>query len=206
MKCSYHADREHAEFCSACGKPLCAECVQRVKLKPYCQECLAGAADWMAARGRPGGDAPRRAAWFSLIPGMGAVYNSEYLKAATWFAVFAALVMLGGRVHGVFGFGALVFLVFTIFDSYRTAETRALRGAEPPRADGEERAVLAWGVVLVVLGLLFLLQNLIPFHFLNRLWPLVFIGLGGYLVYRALGERKGSGRRSLPWAGDGKEE
>lgn len=196
MKCSYHADREHQEFCTACGKGLCAECTHTIKLKPYCQECLEGAADWMAARGRQAKDAPRRAAWLALIPGMGAVYNSEYLKAATYFAVFAALLMLGSRVHGVFGFGAMVFLVFTMFDSYRSAEGRALRAAGPPEAPGEDRAILAWGVVLVVLGLLFLLQNLIPFHFLHRLWPLLFIGLGGYLVYRALGEKKRA--RALP--------
>ncbi|MDI9611985.1 MAG: DUF5668 domain-containing protein [Acidobacteriota bacterium] len=197
MKCSYHDDREQREFCTACGKGLCAECTYTIRLKPYCQDCLAGAVDWMAARGRPAGDAPRRAAWLALIPGMGAVYNGEYLKAATHFAVFAALLMLGSGAHGVFGFGAMVFLVFTMFDSYRSAEERALRPAGPPEEEpGEERAILAWGVVLVLLGALLLLQNLIPFHFLHRLWPLLFIGLGGYLVYRALREKKRA--RALP--------
>jgi hypothetical protein len=37
---------------------------------------------------------------------------------------------------------------------------------------------------------IFLLQNIIPFYFLNRLWPLVFIGVGAYLLYIALRQRK----------------
>ena len=46
-------------------------------------------------------DAPKRAALCSLIPGMGAVYNNENLKAITYFSVFAALVIMGERVHEV---------------------------------------------------------------------------------------------------------
>jgi hypothetical protein len=139
-------------------------------------------------------DAPQRAAWFSLIPGMGAVYNNEYLKAITYFAVFAALSMLGSRVHGVFGFGSIAFLVFTMFDSYRTAEGKArklLESSEMPKEElHQDKAILAWGVFLIILGILFMLQNLIPYYFLNQLWPLVFILLGGYLVYRAMQKQK----------------
>jgi len=39
---------------------------------------------------------------------------------------------------------------------------------------------------------LFLVQNLIPYYFLNQLWPLVFILLGGYLVYHAMQDQKKS--------------
>jgi hypothetical protein len=123
---------------------------------------------------------------------MGAVYNNEYLKAVTYFAVFAALVVMGDRIEGVFGFGAFVFLIFTMFDSYRTAEANARKrleqGSGPQPADSD-RTVVGWGVFLMILGVLFLLQNIIPYHFLNRLWPLAFIFLGGYLVYRSIRDR-----------------
>jgi len=139
-------------------------------------------------------DAPKRAALFALIPGMGAVYNNEYLKAITYFAVFAALAMMGDRVNGVFGFGAFVFMIFTMFDAYRTAEAQARRrlelgiaGTKPPHQD---RTILGWGMFLIILGVLFLLQNIIPYYFLNRLWPLIFILLGAYLVYRTLRNRE----------------
>ncbi len=189
MKCAYHPATESGELCRTCNKPLCAECAHQIKGKIYCQDCLVKGAEWVAAIRdlRVPADSPKRAALCSLIPGMGAVYNNEYLKAITFFSVFAALVMMADEFHGIFGFGAFAFLIFTMFDSYRTAETKArLRietGVEPKEA-GSDRTVIGWGIFLMVLGVIFLLQNIIPYHFLNRLWPLVFIFLGGYLVWR----------------------
>jgi fatty acid desaturase len=138
-------------------------------------------------------DAPKRAATLSLIPGMGAVYNGEYRKALTQFAIFAALLIMSDEVHGVFGFGAVVFLIFTMFDSYRTAETQLRTRMEPKPVTGgpaKDRTAAAWGIILIGLGLVFLLQNFIHFNFLNRLWPLVFIALGVYLVFGALRDRE----------------
>jgi 4-hydroxybenzoate polyprenyltransferase len=159
-------------------------------------------AEWVAAiRGlRMPADAPKRAALCALIPGMGAVYNDEYLKALTFFAVFASLILLGDKVHGVFGFGAFVFLVFTLFDAYRTAELHVRRRVESRnRSEGSpqlDKTILGWGLFLIVLGVLFLLQNIIPFYFLTRIWPLLFILLGAYLVYRAFDNRKNAIRNS----------
>lgn len=198
MKCSYHPAVDFQEGCSICKKPLCGDCTHRIKGHVYCQDCLVQGTETMAAMKRlhMPSDAPRRAAWCSLIPGMGAVYNSDYLKAITHFAVFAALVMLGNRVHGVFGFGALAFLIFTLFDSYRSAEARARKLVDaaglPEAAAGQDKSIIAWGIFLIILGILFLLQNIIPYHFLYRLWPLVFVLLGGYLVYHSLQDRKDS--------------
>ena len=77
-----------------------------------------------------------------------------------------------------------------MFDAYRTAEAQARRRlqtglvGEPPQQD---KTIIGWGVFLILLGLLFLLQNIIPYYFfVNRLWPLVFVLLGAYLVYRAI--------------------
>src|SRR5262249_18598299 len=137
-------------------------------------------------------DSPKRAALCSIIPGMGAVYNGEYLKAITFFAVFASLVILGDDVHGVFGFWAFAFLVFTMFDSYRTAEIRTRAQIESARQEiqpARDKSVVGWGMFLIVLGVLFLIQNMIPYRFLHHLWPLMFILLGAYLVWRALRDR-----------------
>ncbi len=203
MKCAYHPTAESQEFCSTCNRPLCPECSHQIKGKVYCQDCLVRGAEWAAAVKdlRMPADSPKRAALCSLIPGMGAVYNNEYLKALTFFAVFAALVMLGDRVDGVFGFGAFAFLIFTMFDSYRTAEARTrarVEGTLPELTMDKDRTIVAWGIFLIVLGVLFLLQNIIPYYFLNRMWPLVFILLGGYLVYRALRDRDTTPGRVAP--------
>jgi len=195
MKCNYHPTAEAGELCRACNKPLCSECAHQIKGKHYCQDCLVQGAEWAAAVKdlRVPIDSPKRAAVCSLIPGMGAVYNNEYLKAITYFAVFACLVMMGDHLHGIFGFGAFAFLVFTMFDSYRTAEAKTRARLEPGSVSVEanpDKTIIGWGIFLVLLGVIFLLQNIIPYHFLNKMWPAVFIFLGAYLVYRYFRDRQ----------------
>ncbi len=195
MKCAYHSEVDSQEFCSTCSKALCAECSHQIKGKVYCQDCLVRGTEWAAAVKdlRIPSDAPKRAALLSLIPGIGAVYNGEYQKAITQFAVFAALSIMGDSVHGVFGFGAAVFLIFTMFDSYRTAENKLrmrLQQGTLVENPSKDKTVAVWGILLIGLGLLFLLKNFIHYNFFSRLWPLVFIGLGAYLVYRAIRERE----------------
>jgi hypothetical protein len=196
MKCSYHAAADAQEMCSACKKSLCGECTHKIKGRAYCQDCLVQGAEWVTTVKdlRLPSDSPKRAALFALIPGIGAVYNNEYLKAVTYFAVFACLSMMGSKVHDVFGFGSVVFLIFTMFDAYRTAESNARRrlesgitAEEPLR---QERSIFVWGIFLIILGVLFLLQNIIPYYFLGRLWPLIFILLGAYLVYHTFRNRE----------------
>jgi hypothetical protein len=195
MKCSYHPEAESQDFCSTCSKPLCPECSHRIKGKIYCQDCLVRGAEWAATVKdlRIPTDSPRRAAVCAVIPGMGAVYNSEYMKAVTYFALFAALVVMGDRVHGVFGFGSFVFLIFTMFDAYRIAEAHAkarLEGAASPSGvQRKESTAVGWGALLIILGFVLLLQNYLPYRFLSRAWPFGFILLGAYLVYVALKER-----------------
>jgi len=124
---------------------------------------------------------------------MGDVSNNEHLTAITCFSVFAALVIMGERVHEVFGFGAFAFLVFTMIDSYRIAELKARMRVEPRseiQPARQDKTVMAWGGLLIILGVLFLIQNFIPYRYLNHLWPLVFILLGAYLVYRAVKDRE----------------
>lgn len=195
MKCSYHPTVESQEFCSPCSRALCSECAHQIKGKVYCQDCLVRGAEWAAAVKdlRIPTDAPKRAAALSLIPGMGSVYNGDYQKAITQFAVFAALSIMGDSIHGVFGFGAFVFLIFTMFDSYRTAEAKLrMRVENPSEIQGpvKDQTVAAWGILLIGLGCIFLLKNFIHFDFISRLWPLVFIALGAYLVYRYVSDRE----------------
>ena len=76
----------------------------------------------------------------------------------------------------------------------RTAEANARKRLQPGYVSAEphqqDRTIIGWGIFLVLLGVVFLLQNVIPYYlFVNQLWPLVFILLGGYLVYRAMKSR-----------------
>jgi len=196
MKCSYHPAVDSQEACSACNRFLCSECAHKIKGKAYCQDCLIEGAEWASTiRGlRLPSDAPKRAALCAIIPGLGAVYNTEYLKAVAYFAVWAALSVMGNRISSVFGFGAFVFILFTMFDGYRSAEARVRNririGASAVEPPNQDKTLVGWGVFLMVLGVIFLLHNIIPFYLLNRLWPVIFILLGAFLVYRALLNRK----------------
>ena len=198
MYCAYHPNAESKDRCTTCSKFLCTDCAHQIKGKVFCQDCLVRGAEWAAAvkELRVPADAPKRAALCALIPGMGAVYNNEYIKAITHFAVFAALVTMADRIHGVFGLGSFVFLIFTVFDSYRSAEQKTRARIEAklgPDVPSKDRTIAGWGVFLMVLGVVFLLQNIIPYYFLNRLWPLVFIFLGAYLVYHYFTTERTSG-------------
>jgi len=210
MKCSYHPTEESAELCSTCSKPLCNACAHQIKAKFYCQDCLVRGAEWASTMKdlRVPTDAPKRAALCALIPGMGAVYSNDYIKGITYFAVFAALVMMGDRVHDVFGFGAFVFLIFTMFEAYRTAEARAreqIRTGVRAPGSTRDRGVMTWGVFLIALGCIFLLQNVLPLHLLNRMWPGIFILLGAYLVYYSLRDRERKGSDSARMTEENRE-
>jgi hypothetical protein len=117
---------------------------------------------------------------------------------------------MSDKVNGVFGFGAFAFLIFTIFDAYRMAETRTRQrigpGVTTEVEAQQDKIIIGWGIFLILLGMLFLLQNLIPYAFLGRLWPLVFILLGAYLVYRALRSREDRSRISPPSVTESKKE
>jgi len=130
------------------------------------------------------GPEPIRAALFALVPGIGAVYNREYVKAAVHLTVFAGLVIIAESV-GIFGLLAFSFYVYTIFDSYRSAELISQRPSLLPD-ETEEINMPFWGGIILLMGLLFLLDNLgaIRLRTAFQFWPVLLIFLGGYLLLK----------------------
>ncbi len=197
MNCSNHPLAESQGICSSCSKPLCSVCIYKVKGKPFCQDCIVQGAEWAPfIKGkRFSMNSPKWAALWALIPGIGAVYNCEYLKAITFFSIFAWLIVMADSVGGIFSFAAGVFLLFTMFDAYRTAGDKTRQrlelGINSEIPETEDKNIIVWGVLLIVLGFLLLLVKIVPEYFISLLWPLVFVLLGSYLVYRALQEKKG---------------
>ena len=39
MKCATHPDRNALGYCSRCGKPLCKDCLVRLRTGNYCDAC-----------------------------------------------------------------------------------------------------------------------------------------------------------------------
>ena len=122
-----------------------------------------------------------KAALCGIIPGVGAVYNLDYMKAVVHLAAFSGLCVFA-EGNGIFGLFAFVFYVFTIFDAYRSAlEPQKKREFSPDQIN-----MPLWGLLLIVLGVVFLLDSLdaISLRSITRFWPLVLVFLGCYMVFQ----------------------
>ncbi len=132
MNCANHPDRAVASYCQNCGKALCTECVRPVSNSVYCEQCLAqrlGKAPAMAGVAGsavplvPGAPNPALATVLGFIPGVGAMYNGQYVKAIVHVLVFVVLVGMA-NAHGVFGILIAAWVIYQVFDAYHTARAR----------------------------------------------------------------------------------
>ncbi len=145
-----------------------------------------------------------------LIPGVGAIYNGQYVKGLIHVVVLGILIGIvssgetADNLQPLFGMMIAVWVFYMAFEAYHTAKKRQL--GQPvdefssivPRRGEPSRFPLA-PVVLIAAGLLFLLNNLdiIRFGQLLRYWPIALIALGVYLLYERLAiSERGDGQRS----------
>jgi LiaI-LiaF-like transmembrane region/B-box zinc finger len=134
MKCATHPDRDATGYCRTCGKPLCPDCTRDVRGALYCEGCLAAmlsGAPVGAPVVAPGVDTPNPAlaAALGFIPGLGAIYNGEYMKGLIHIAVFAGIIaMLNAQVSDslqvFFGIGLGCFYFYMPIEAYRTAKMK----------------------------------------------------------------------------------
>jgi len=129
-------------FCQDCGKPLTKETVRIVGTGMFCEPCLharltasqnvagtAPAAGYTQAVPPvpPMGKLPNPvlAGFLSIIPGVGQVYNGQYLKGIVILLICAVLNSIGKNNHlEVFGIVAFGWWVYQIVDAYQTAKAR----------------------------------------------------------------------------------
>jgi hypothetical protein len=204
MNCAYHTDVEVSAFCARCGKALCAPCVRQVRGSVYCEDCLAESVEEKARRqGQAtqtiGGSSPEAAVVLGLIPGVGAIYNAEYFKAAIHILIFGSLVTIvdaGGAAETLFGLLAFGFYVYMPFEAYYTAKKWKLKrqgvDLETPFDQFNEQLgrlknrELWGGVALIIVGGLFLLDNfgIVSIQRVAQLWPALLIAAGVFLIKR----------------------
>jgi hypothetical protein len=128
-----------------------------------------------------------------LIPGVGAIYNGQYVKAFVHVIVLGLLISIlsSGAANGfepLFGLLLGVWWLYMAFEAYHTARRRQL--GEPVDEFSSlmpmrRRGFPVGPVILIAFGLLFLLMN---FNFISlthivRYWPLLLIAIGAYLLY-----------------------
>ena len=191
MNCAVHTDVEATGYCRNCGKALCPQCTREVRGALYCEECLAGLLGGPPASAEPKSSVnPGLAATLGFIPGLGAVYNGQYVKALIHVLIFGGLIALlssdiPASYDAFFGIALGCFYFYMPIEAYRTALARRQGEPEPANLiEGEGRKPIG-AMVLIGIGILLLLSNfgLLQREWFARSWPIALILIGGWLLW-----------------------
>jgi hypothetical protein len=271
MNCANHPEVPAAAYCQNCGKALCTDCLRSVGGVVYCEPCLSAR---LSGTGVPGAPVPglhanpMLAGLLGFIPGVGAMYNGQYVKALAHVLIFAVFVSLSDKSF-VFGLLIAAWVFYQVFDAAQTAKARrdglplpnpfglndlgnklgmtnaapytaGVGSVPPPPPAGQGFGSTAQGfgpttqgftsgsvpppgytapppgftpvnvpppvyqdrqkhpvgaIVLIAVGVVLLLQTLGIFEqeWISRAWPLIIIGIGGWLLYRRTHDSRGGG-------------
>src|SRR5580658_3022835 len=222
MNCLNHPDAPAIAYCRACGKALCESCRRVFDGTIYCEEHVPVPA--AAPAGAPPGTgyspytapapplipdmgtSPGLAFLLGLIPGVGAIYNGQYVKGLVHVIILGILISIvssgdaSGGMEPLFGMMIGVWVFYMAFEAYHTARKRQL--GQPvdefssivPRHGQHSRFPLA-PTVLIAVGLIFLLNNLdiLRIGQIIRYWPIALIALGVYMLYERVSGTTSSG-------------
>jgi len=201
MNCAVHSETPAQGYCRNCGKAMCDACKRDVRGILYCEDCLATTVSAPPAPAASG-PSPALAAVLGMVPGLGAVYNGEYLKALIHVLVFGTLIAFIDRTNSEEFFVPLLiaFIFYMPVEAYRTARAR-LEGRTPTSLFSDVPGNAPIGAyLLITLGVLFLMDQagLRVFDYIGRfIAPVLLIGLGIFLIRR----QTGGGGKSGPDAG-----
>jgi hypothetical protein len=146
MNCANHPEVPVTAYCQNCGKPLCTQCVRSISDVIYCETCLAaklgiggapgtaysysgtsGGVNYNISGVVPPGESdlpnPGLAALLGFIPGVGAMYNGQFIKALIHVLVFVVLIGITSE-HGLFGIFIAAWVFYQVFDAHQTAKAR----------------------------------------------------------------------------------
>ena len=218
MNCYLHPENVAVAFCRSCGRPVCSLCQRSAEGTVFCPEHVPAAytnpsagyanpSDPYASHANPYAHpaaltpvqtSPGLAFLLGLIPGVGAIYNGQYLKGLVHAVVFGMVISLISSNEStagqpLLGILAGAFYFYMPFEAYHTARKRQV--GEPveewsslvPQARFGSRAPVG-PFILILLGVLFLLDSLhvIRFREIGRFWPVILIVYGVGMLYSRL--------------------
>ncbi|HEY6307855.1 MAG TPA: DUF5668 domain-containing protein [Candidatus Angelobacter sp.] len=134
MNCAVHTDTPATAYCRTCGKALCENCKRDVMGAIYCEPCIAvrlqgnqpqTAPVGVPVVGVPGTPSPGVALLLGFIPGVGAMYNGQFMKGFIHVLIFVMLIVATSHEE-LFGIGIGFWVVYMAFDAYKTAEAKRL--------------------------------------------------------------------------------
>jgi hypothetical protein len=126
MDCVNHGGVSATAYCQSCGKGLCTTCaIKAPGGQVFCAPC---AANWQSyappfSGAFPAGPNPATAGALGLIPGVGAMYNGQFLKGMIHVIVFAVLISITDHYH-IFGLFIAAWVLYQAFEAYHTAKAR----------------------------------------------------------------------------------
>ena len=104
MNCVNHAEVAATAFCRNCGKALCQECQRSAEGTVFCVEhepaprLAPGSARPATPPAPVSGVSPGLAFVLGLIPGVGAVYNGQYMKGFVHVLILGLMISILGNV------------------------------------------------------------------------------------------------------------
>lgn len=206
MFCVFHPTNAATAQCSGCNRPLCAACDHRIKAQPYCEDCIVRGVEVLRRPSTPivapqipvypvraplNAPSPVKATLLALIPGLGAVYNRQNLKAVVHFLGTVGLIELGDKTDlPFFVIGGLVFWLYTLIDANRSAKAIAA-GIDPTEDERRLKWLFArykpmWGAVLIAMGLIAAVTTIPGLPMLlspARIWAGILILAGIYMIF-----------------------
>jgi TM2 domain-containing membrane protein YozV len=128
MDCVNHSGVSATAYCQNCGKALCASCVRTAAAgQILCEPCWTA---WQSAQtpftgpyapqGQPN---PAVAAALGVIPGVGAMYNGQFIKGLIHIFIFAVLVSMADHFP-IFGLFIAGWIVYQVFEAFHVAKAR----------------------------------------------------------------------------------
>jgi TM2 domain-containing membrane protein YozV len=133
MNCAVHTDTPAAAFCRTCGKSLCENCKRDEMGAIYCEPCIAAGLQ-SGVPGQPvvpvaaisNAPSPGIAMLLGFIPGVGAMYNGQFMKGFVHVVIFVLLIVATSNVSGWFGPLIAFWVFYMAFDAYKTAQAKML--------------------------------------------------------------------------------
>lgn len=136
MNCAVHTDTPAAAFCRTCGKALCENCKRDVMGAIYCEPCIAARLQAapavlpgqpaVAAAAVSNAPSPGIAMLLGFIPGVGAMYNGQFIKAVVHVVIFVMLVIATSNISLIFLLLVFFWEFYMAFDAYKTAQAKML--------------------------------------------------------------------------------
>lgn len=144
------------------------------------------------------GSSPGLAFVLGMIPGVGAIYNGQYVKGLIHVIILGILISIissdsSAGLGPLFGMLIAVWWAYMAFEAYHTAKKKQFgqhvdEFSSIVPLHSNRRGFPAGPVILIAFGVLFLMNtmDILRFDRMIRFWPVLLIVLGAYMLYERM--------------------